>query len=80
MLPCFRAMHICLFTAKAFTVLGHAAADTLAPEVETFALESGAHELNDICFGEMGPLVNRFKTGAITPCHVDDTIDLRFTK
>jgi len=73
-------MNLCLFTTKAFTVFGGASADTLAPEVKTLALESVAHELNDICFGEIGPLVNCFKTGAITPGHVNDAIDLRCTK
>jgi len=73
-------MNVSLFTAKAFTVFGGASADTLTPEVKTLALESVAHELNDSCFGEISPLVNRFKTGAITPSHVNDAIDLFLTK
>ena len=60
--------------------MDRASADTLTPEVKTLALESGAHELNDSCFGEISPLVNRFKTGAITPSHVNDAIDLFLTK
>jgi len=73
-------MNNCLFKAEAFTVFGGASADTLTPEVKTLALESSAHELNDSCFGEISPLVNRFKTGAITPSHVNDAIDLFLTK
>jgi hypothetical protein len=73
-------MNLCLFTTEAFTVFSGASADTLTPEVKTLALESGAHELNDSCFGEISPLVNRFKTGAITPSHVNDAIDLFLTK
>ena len=37
-------MNNCLFKAEAFTVLGGASADALAPEVKTLALEPGAHE------------------------------------
>ena len=73
-------MNNCLFTTKAFTVFGGASANTLTPEVKTLALKSGAHELNDICFGKIGPFVNRFKTGAITPSHVNDAIDLLLAK